>query len=187
MSGKKMTFSNGLECYYISSDEETEYIFSEIFTEQQYLGQDIVINEDDCIFDIGANIGLFSLFVSKLQQNLKIYAFEPIQPTFAVLQANIYMHSLTNVSLFNCGFSSENNPEKLFTFYPNMAGNSTIKPGDALANTDTVTNENESEKIENIFEHLFVEKQQVKCKVRTISSVIDELAIDSIDLLKIDV
>ncbi|MBW4645129.1 MAG: FkbM family methyltransferase [Goleter apudmare HA4340-LM2] len=187
MSGKKMSFPNGLECYYVSSNEETEYIYSEIFTEQQYLGNDIVINEGDCIFDIGANIGLFSLFVSGVQAKVKIYAFEPIEPTFAALEANIKLHSLDNVSLFNYGFSSENNPEKIFTFYPNMAGNSTIKPGDTLANIDNVITPDNSEKVENLFEHLFTEEQQVRCEVRTLTSVINELGIDAIDLLKIDV
>ncbi|MFM7885085.1 MAG: FkbM family methyltransferase, partial [Microcystis panniformis] len=44
-----------------------------------------------------------------------------------------------------------------------------------------------SPKIENLFEEFFQEKEQVACEVRTLSSVINELGIDSIDLLKIDV
>lgn len=187
MSDKKMTFANGLECYYVSSKEETEYIYAEIFTEQQYLADDIVVNEGDCIFDVGANIGLFSLFINRLQKNVKIYAFEPIKPTFSTLKSNIILHSLDNVSLFNYGLSSENNPNKIFTFYPNMAGNSTTKPGDTLAKVDDFSQLENSEKIENLFEHLFTELQQVKCPVRKLSCVIDELEIQAIDLLKIDV
>ncbi|RUT04420.1 hypothetical protein DSM106972_046480 [Dulcicalothrix desertica PCC 7102] len=63
----KMTLPNNLECYYLGK-EETEYIFSEIFTEQQYLRHGICINEGDCIFDVGANIGLFTLFLKNLQK-----------------------------------------------------------------------------------------------------------------------
>jgi FkbM family methyltransferase len=187
MTRKLITFSNGLQCYYLSSKEETEYIFSEIFTEQQYGGNDIVIKEGDCIFDVGANIGLFSLFVKGIQKKVKIYAFEPIKPTFEVLKDNITLHSIDNISLFNYGLSSENNPEKLFTFYPNMAGNSTAKPGDTLAEIDDLEGKKQSEKIENLFADFFKEEQQVKCEVRTLSSVIKELNINSIDLLKIDV
>jgi FkbM family methyltransferase len=184
MSRKKITFSNGLECYYHSSKEETEYIFTEIFTEKQYLTNDLVINPGDCIFDIGANIGLFSLFMQTIQTNVKIYAFEPIAATFEVLQANIQSHSSENVSLFNYGLSSENNDEKLFTYYLNMAGNSTSKPGEKL---NDLAEEKISEPVEDLFAGFFTAEQQVKCQVRTLSSVINELNINSIDLLKIDV
>lgn len=182
MSRKKMIFPNGLECYYLSSKEETEFIFSEIFTEQQYLSNSIVINEGDCIFDVGANIGLFSLFVSRLQKNVKIYAFEPIEPIFEVLQENVHLHSLHNIFLFNYGLSSENNSEKLFTFYPNMAGNSTTKPLEKLEQQDAMNAVLSKEQMEYFFQ-----STQVKGELRTLSSVINELDIKSIDLLKIDV
>ena len=182
MSKQKIVFSNGLECYYLSSKEETEFIFSEIFTEQQYLRNGIVVNQGDCIFDVGANIGLFSLFVSRLQKDLKIYAFEPIKPTFKVLQENIDLHSLHDVSLFNYGLSSENNAEKLFTFYPNMAGNSTTKPVEKLEQKEIMNVILPQEKVEYFFQN-----SEVNGEVRTLSSVIDELNIETIDLLKVDV
>ena len=126
MSRQKIIFPNGLECYYLSSKEETEFIFSEIFTEEQYLRNGIVLKEGDCIFDVGANIGLFSLFVSRLQEKLKIYAFEPIQEIFEVLQENVRLHSLHNMFLYNYGLSSETNPKKLWLF-SNQYAKLTIK------------------------------------------------------------
>jgi FkbM family methyltransferase len=184
---KKIVFPNSFECYYISSKEETEYIYREVFTEQQYIQNGIVINEGDCIFDVGANIGLFSLFVTQLQEKVKIYAFEPIEQVFAVLKENVRLHSLeNNVLLFNYGLSSENNPEKIFTFYPQMAGNSTSRPGEKLVPIDAIPDE-QSNDIEDLYSHFFKEVQQVKCQIRTLSSVISELNINSIDLLKIDV
>ncbi len=182
MSRQKMIFPNGLECYYLSSKEETELIFSEIFTEQQYISNGIVINEGDYIFDVGANIGLFSLFVSRLQKNVKIYAFEPIEPIFEVLQENIHLHSLHNIFLFNYGLSSENNSEKLFTFYPNMAGNSTTKPLEKLEQQKAMNAVLSQEQVKYFFQN-----SQVNGELRTLSSVIDELNIKTIDLLKIDV
>ncbi|MDZ8050290.1 MAG: FkbM family methyltransferase [Aulosira sp. ZfuVER01] len=187
MSRKKIAFPNDFEFYYISSKEETEYIYSEIFTEQQYLQNGIVINEGDYIFDVGANIGLFSLFVNRIQNKVKIYAFEPIEQTFLTLEENTRLHNLDNIQLFNYGISSEDNPEKIFIFYPNMAGNSTTKPGDIIADADDVKEEIDSEHIEDLFTSFFEEEQQVKCQVRTLSSVMNELGINSIDLLKIDV
>ncbi|KAF3885417.1 MULTISPECIES: FkbM family methyltransferase [Nostocales] len=184
MSEKKMTSPSGLEYYYVSSQEETQYIYSEIFTEQQYIGHNIVINEGDCIFDVGANIGLFSLYVSTIQEKLKIYAFEPIPETFAVLEKNKQLHSLDNLFVFNYGLSSENNLEKAFTFYPDMAGNSTTRPGEILVEQESFPSEI---RIEDLFKDFFQDEKKIKCEVKTLSSVISELGISSIELLKIDV
>jgi FkbM family methyltransferase len=92
------------------------------------------------------------------------------------------LHSLHNIFLFNYGLSSENNFDKLFTFYPNMAGNSTTKPQEKLEQRDAMNAVMSREQIEYFFQ-----STQVKGKLRTLSSAIDELDIKSIDLLKIDV
>lgn len=182
MTIKKMTFSNNLECYYISSQKETEFIFSEIFTEQQYLKHGIIVNEGDCIFDVGANIGLFPIFLNQLFHSLKIYCFEPIKPIFEVLSENIHLHSMENVILFNYGISSENHPEVIFTFYPNMAGNSTAKPLEKLEQRDMMKSLLSQEQVDYYFQN-----QEIRGELRTLSSVINELEIKTIDLLKIDV
>ncbi len=176
-----MILPNNLECYYLGK-EETEYIFSEVFTEQQYIKNGITINEGDCIFDIGANIGIFSLFLSMLNKQVKIYAFEPIKEIFDVLQANASMHSIPNIFQFNYGLSSENKSDKLFTFYPNMAGNSTTKPLEKLEQREVMN----AVLNKDIVDYLF-QNEEVKSEVKTLSSVINEFNIISIDLLKIDV
>jgi FkbM family methyltransferase len=178
---KKMILPNNLECYYLGK-EETEYIFSEIFTEQQYLRHGITINEGDCIFDVGANIGLFTLFVSQLQKSVKIFAFEPINPIFQVLQANVNLHSPPHIYLFNYGLSSSNISVKSFTFYPNMAGNSTTRPLEKLEQREVMNVALNNDMVEYLFQN-----QEVRGEVRTLSSVINELDINTIDLLKIDV
>lgn len=181
MSIKKLILPNNLECYYLGK-EETEYIYSEVFTEQQYIKNGITLNEGDCIFDVGANIGLFSLFISGLQKQVKIYAFEPIKQIFDVLQANVRLHSLANISLFNYGLSSKNQSDMLFTFYPNMAGNSTVRPVEKVEQQEVMNARLNKEMVEYLFQ-----SEQVKGEVKTLSFVMNELDIKSIDLLKIDV
>ena len=182
MIEKKITFPNGLECYYLSSKRETKFIFSEIFVEQEYIRNGILINSGDIIFDVGANIGLFSIYVNRLKENLKIYAFEPIEPIFDVLQKNILKHSKDNVSLFNFGLSSKYYPEKKFTFYPNLAGNSTTRPQEKLKQRDAIKANFTPEELD-----YFYQTQEIKGELKTLSYVIDELGIEKIDLLKIDV
>ncbi|MGK7925986.1 MAG: FkbM family methyltransferase [Spirulina sp.] len=179
---EKLQLPNGLECYSLSQ-KETEFIFSEIFSEEQYIQNNIVINQDDYIFDVGANIGLFALFINRFQNDLKIFSFEPIATTFSVLRENIKLHNLTNVSLLNYGLGSENNTEQIFTFYPNMPGNSTERPHEKMAQKDIAIDILGQEQTEYFFQN----SQQVIGEIRTLSRVIKDLSIDSINLLKIDV
>jgi hypothetical protein len=39
-----------------------EYVYKEIFIEKEYLKNGIAIKNNKIIFDVGANIGLFTLF-----------------------------------------------------------------------------------------------------------------------------
>jgi len=178
---EKIKLPNGLECYSLSQ-RETEYIYSEIFSEQQYAQHNIVVREGDCIFDVGANIGLFVLFINQVQKNLKIFSFEPIEPVFTVLSDNIHLHNLKNVSLFKYGLSSENDVERVFTFYPNMPGNSTCRSKDKMTQKDVMINTFGQEQTD-----FFFQNTQLVGEVRTLSRVIKDLSIESIDLLKIDV
>src|SRR5262249_22505755 len=45
---------------------ETDFSYKEIFEEQIYLRHGVVLKPGDCIFDVGANIGMFSLFAGHL-------------------------------------------------------------------------------------------------------------------------
>ena len=101
---------------------------------------------------------------------------------FEVLQKNINLHSVDNIFLFNYGISSENKTQVPFTFYPNMAGNSTTKPIEKLEQRNIMESFLTQEEVEYCFQN-----QQVRGELRTLSSVINELEIDTINLLKIDV
>jgi len=67
---------------------ETDYIYNEIFVLQSYLRHGITIRDGDCIVDAGANIGLFTVFVSRIARDLRVLAFEPNPAAFACLKAN---------------------------------------------------------------------------------------------------
>ena len=176
-----LNLPNDLEIYCFGK-EETQYLYQKIFVAQQYLQHGITINDGDCIIDVGANIGLFSIFLSKLHKSLKILAFELVQPIFEVLQANVNLHSRDNISLQNYGLGSENISETVFTFYPNMAGSSTTRPWEKLYQRELMNGVVNQEVVEYFFQ-----SQEIKGEIKTLSSVINSLAIESIDLLKIDI
>ncbi len=47
------------------------------------------LRQDDIFYDVGANLGLYSLFAAKLNKNIKTYAFEPHKLNFASLINNV--------------------------------------------------------------------------------------------------
>jgi amino acid adenylation domain-containing protein/FkbM family methyltransferase len=67
---------------------ETDYLYHEIFVLQAYLRHGIALGEGDCVVDAGANIGLFTVFASRLVRGLRVIALEPNPAAFACLRAN---------------------------------------------------------------------------------------------------
>jgi FkbM family methyltransferase len=84
-----------------------------------------LIEEGYYCFDIGANIGWYSINISKKVNDVKIFAFEPIPKTFDYLKKNIKINNLSNVKSFNFGFSDEEN-EQIFYYYPEGPGNASL-------------------------------------------------------------
>ena len=85
---------------------ETDYIYQEIFERQAYLRHGITIKDGDCIFDVGANIGLFTLFANQIAKRPRLYSFEPNPEAYEILSANATLYG-SDVRLFNCGLSDE--------------------------------------------------------------------------------
>ena len=59
--------------------------------------------ENDIIFDIGSNIGAFTIpFAKKVGEN-EVFAFEPQPFIFNLLKHNVKLNKLKNVNLFKNG------------------------------------------------------------------------------------
>ena len=66
----------------------------------------LFLKEGDVFFDIGANIGLFSLYASKIVgQKGSVIAFEPTPETYRRLLKNLKSNNCYNVKTFNIGLS----------------------------------------------------------------------------------
>jgi nonribosomal peptide synthetase DhbF len=125
---KLFTFPGEFRCYSHSSEEETQLIYNEIFVRQEYLGTTPSLDGCRWVFDVGANIGLFTIFAKMRNPDLVVHAFEPIQTTFDVLAKNLALHQLTDVHLHNYALGSQDGSERTLTFYPHVAGNATAHP-----------------------------------------------------------
>jgi FkbM family methyltransferase len=175
--------------------------YREIFEEKIYVQRGITIKENDIIFDVGANIGIFSLFLMELNKKLKVYAFEPIPAIFNVLKKNLADHA-EEVKTCQYGLA-ERDGQETFNYFPNAPDMSTIGevgrdvwPRFFLDNyQETVVKDNPAAKYIPKFLRPFVIKralhsalkeEKVVCPLRTLSSIVRENSIDSIDLLKLD-
>jgi FkbM family methyltransferase len=66
------------------------------------------INQGDVILDIGAHIGLYSVFFSKLTQNNgRVYSFEPNNESYLVLKQTLHLNNCENVITFPMAVSSK--------------------------------------------------------------------------------
>lgn len=175
---------------------ETEYLYQEIFVDRVYSRHGIVFNENDCIVDVGANIGLFTLFAQQKSPKGSIYSFEPAPHAFDKLQTNAQLYC-ENTHLFNCGLGGENR-EETFTFYPRSSVFSSFAADteedekairSVIVNMLQRDNSLDEESLEGIADDFLedrLEKETYQAQIRTLSEIIEEYEIAKIDLLKLD-
>ena len=179
---------NGLEIAH-NNKNETDLLYLELFEERTYLRHGVSLRDGDCVFDIGANVGLFTLFVHESCANAKTYSFEPIPQTFSALKTNVELYKL-NARVYECGLSKEAGTAT-FTFYPHVSASSGMY-ADAVAE-EQVTRafmNNQDERLAAYADELMegrFESQTFTCRLRTVSEVIRENNVERIDLLKLDV
>ncbi len=88
----------------VSSWYDTFLLIEQILLRDQYHARSF-IKKDSVIIDAGANIGLFSIFCSRLAPESKIYSFEPTPSTFKVLKRNCEPYK--NIIPFQNGLGDE--------------------------------------------------------------------------------
>lgn len=122
-----LSSNNEITWEYIDQNE-SEFLYYEIFINKSYF-YGLTLSEGDLIIDAGANIGLFSLYCLSKLKNLKICAFEPIQPIYDVLKRNLNGYFQNNnqndLKLFNFALGSKNEMNQLFYYFPSAPGEST--------------------------------------------------------------
>ncbi|MGB0521657.1 MAG: amino acid adenylation domain-containing protein [Flammeovirgaceae bacterium] len=188
---KRYELPNQLAITHLNRNE-TDYIYKEIFELQAYIRHGIEIKEGSVIFDVGSNIGLFTLFAHHLAKNVQFYNFEPNPTVFARLSANVGLYEV-NSNLFNCGLSSEAGSAE-FTFFPGFSLLSgfyvdTEKERDVVKNY-VLNQEDQGGEFAGQIDELLDERfgtQSFTATLRTLSEVIADEQVTHIDLLKVNV
>jgi len=196
----QMVMPNGMNLFYI--DKLTaDYIYREIFIEKNYFQYGISIKAGDTIFDVGANIGLFSKYATMEIPNLTLYTFEPVPAIFEVLSANL-ANQPGKIKNYNIGLA-ENAAQAEIIYYPQVSGDSAIIPVDYdykipkyLENyNEVIAKSMPAAKLIPKWLRKWVvlagikrlyKGQKVPIQLRTLSEIIEENHVQNIDLLKID-
>jgi FkbM family methyltransferase len=177
---------------------------------QSYFGNGVQLRAGDTMFDVGANIGLFSLAAYQhCGRDLQIFAFEPVAAIFELLHANCERNTeQSHVNTFHCGLSDRSGTADL-AYYPRAPVLSTAYP-DREADLKIL-----KEVVVNRLIHLAEAPLALRClrwmpralreplvdcvlkralvpvtapcEMRTLSEVVSEYEVDRIDLLKVDV
>src|SRR5215510_11462431 len=129
---KSVVLPNDLKIY-APNQIEAQALYQEIFTDKTYSSHGVQISDGDCIFDIGANIGLYSIFLTQSHRDLKIFAFEPIPQTFSILEKNVARdQNGSQVELFNFGLSRKSGSSQ-FEFDRFAGFSATMRPEEVRA------------------------------------------------------
>jgi FkbM family methyltransferase len=202
---KECTLPNGMDINYSSKGNLAA--LKREFESDIYHKHGIELKDGDCIFDVGANIGFFMLYLNQHLDDASVFSFEPIPDTFELLKRNAERHNNLNLQLYNFGLSDEAGTAT-FTHYPKSNICSTMFPQDS----DEYLDNNLQYVIDKIRERGAVPRMildrtpsfirrllfhlifcryyraqvSVECKLCTISDVIDEQGIQRIDYLKVD-
>lgn len=94
---------------YFNAGTNLNLFFSRIASIEPVITNNIkgFLRKNFTIYDIGANIGYYTLFFSQLVSEGRVIAFEPDPVNFRYLLKNKELNKLTNVTLINKGVSSK--------------------------------------------------------------------------------
>jgi FkbM family methyltransferase len=151
-------FKNGLQFKFQPRTKDTAILVESI--RDTYLPPQIKIDEQSIVIDIGAHIGAFTIPAAKLVSKGRVYAFEPGDVNFALLEKNVLINNLTNVSFEKYAISDSESTAELLLDPSNTGMNSIVFEDDKAV------------------------KQTVQTK--TLESVIEANKLGVVDLLKID-
>lgn len=186
----------GLEIFHYNATE-TKFVYKEIFEDRVYFRHGISLVKGDCVWDIGANIGLFTMFVQETFEDVTVHAFEPSPQIHEILTSNTTRYG-ERVVAHCCGVAGHER-DATFTFYPNYSilsgfhaheqrDGDTLRTGILNQWRQKYPNEPDMEDhfLDNMVETAIGQKQEYVCRLRTISQLIQETRTQEIGLLKID-
>jgi FkbM family methyltransferase len=118
--------SNGLV---IHSDSRTpvQELYKDVYRKCVYAPYDFPgIEPNDIVIDLGANIGMFTLYAASISPSIQVHAFEPASQSFTLLQQNVRANNLSNVHCCRCSVSAHTGKDTLYVANTGSTANTMI-------------------------------------------------------------
>ena len=191
---QRYTLPNGLPIRHLNR-YETDFFYQQIFVDEVDVRNGLDLSPGDVVFDVGANIGLFSLYAHLAHPGIRIFAFEPIPETCSVLRSNLELYG-AEARIEACGLSHQSGSVE-FAYYPLSSCQSGYYPDEAQERRmleAIIERQAENPEALSVAGEYFagvvdqrMQRQILQCPLKTVSQVLEEQGLERIDLLKIDV
>ena len=176
-AAKLVELDDGLRVF-ATSKIDARFLYDEIFREGSY--GDIGLPARSLVVDVGANIGLFALFVKQRYPDADVLAFEPAPETAAALRRNISLHQLDGIQVHEIALGAAAELAATFTYYPATPANSTRYPQEKDLQKRVMAQTYSAKTVESL-----LAGREITVPVDTLSRFLADGR--PVDLLKVDV
>jgi FkbM family methyltransferase len=128
---RTLTLRNGLRFKTRSNTQDTSFA-NEIWVHRTYAPPGFRINENDTVVDIGAHIGLFSVFAATQARTGMVYAFEPLPGNIALLKENLKLNAISNAIPIQMAVGSRSEQRTFYVSSSNTGASSFIPYEDRI-------------------------------------------------------
>jgi FkbM family methyltransferase len=139
--------------YKTHSKELHRYMITESWIHNCYTKY-FKVKENYVVFDIGANMGAFTMLAAFYAKKGKVYSFEPEEENFKLLEENIKLNNFNNIKATRKAVSNKKEERDFFLSNTNVGGHSFYSSrGDKRIKIQTISfedfiKENKIEKID---------------------------------------
>jgi FkbM family methyltransferase len=168
---------------------EADFIFREVFRDNEYLRNGVTLPERPIVVDVGANVGGASVLFGKIRPGARVVAIEPVPHLCRAIELNARLHDVA-ISVVPCAVGEERR-ETMVTYYPKNTAMSGLLADQAdrdVLKAYLATHEQPGSDagLDAMVAELLV-GETIPCSVKPLGEVLAEQDMDRIDLLKIDV
>lgn len=135
-----------------------------LIDEGPYEFEQVKLQQDDIVFDCGANLGIFSAYAAA--QNCKVYSFEPTPDTISILEKNQELY-----------------PNNIFIVPKAISDSNGIIPFYCYDDANSINSISETDKYGSYFKIT----QQLEVPAITLDSFVEENNIPRVDFIKADI